>query len=852
MNRLCYAFLFALCASPGKSESVTPPISQDPELEVELFAQEPMVQQPIGITISESGRVLVIQSNTHFRPKNYQGPEHDRILWLRDLQHQGKADQAVVFFEGTDKTMDIATAPDGAIYVSTRNEILRLHEEATNEQAVRVERKLVHMETTADYPHNGLSGLAFDAHGDLYFSMGENFGLPYRLLGSDGSQHADHGEGGNIFHVTKDGGQLRRVATGFWNPFGVCLDLQGNVFCTDNDPDSRPPCRLNHVIENGDYGYNFRYGRSGLHPFDSWNGELPGTLPMIAGIGEAPCAVKCYTPKETPDFRGLPALWHGRLLVASWADHAIETYELPDHAHAYDGAKKRVLLQGGPDFRPVGIAIDRDGSLYITDWVKRDYELHGSGRVWHVQARHAKPLEANFAQVSGITWKQEQLDKITATKTVSASLAADWLNDPNPWRFSTALHRLAREKELLPLLAKSPLAYPRQRAGVLLAVRYASEASGETPLASPAVFLADEDPTVTLLALKWVADHRLSEFQPQVEKRLLDPSITPAVFFGAITTLARFKSENMEEKDLLKLLKSRITSAATPEALKRTALTILPDRDRNLLVSDVEPLLSTRDEGFREWLAHLLGTLRDQHAQPVLRRLAFDVKQPDMVREAAMDALVIEPGDVQPLLDLLPSAKLPLQRSAVIALEQATLNEGQAKALAEWSHMRGKTTVRPPYPDVPGWRKFLSQVPGKPDLVHGRELFLNPKLGGCIVCHRVDGIGALAGPELSTIGASKAPDYVLESIVQPSRNVAPDYESFLLQTTDGQTRTVFELMERGGTHTYVGFDGKPFEIKIEQIVSRNRLPVSIMPEGLVARFTDEEFRDLVAFLESQK
>jgi len=97
-----------------------------------------------------------------------------------------------------------------------------------------------------------------------------------------------------------------------------------------------------------------------------------------------------------------------------------------------------------------------------------------------------------------------------------------------------------------------------------------------------------------------------------------------------------------------------------------------------------------------------------------------------------------------------------------------------------------------------------------------------------------------------------APDYVLESILQASRNVAPDYESFLLQTTDGQTRMVFELMERGGTHTYVGLDGKPFEIKIEQIVSREQLPVSIMPEGLVARFTDEEIRDLVAFLESQK
>ena len=53
-------------------------------LKIELYAQEPMVQQPIGMTFTQDGKLLVIQSNTHFRPKNYAGPAHDRILWLVD------------------------------------------------------------------------------------------------------------------------------------------------------------------------------------------------------------------------------------------------------------------------------------------------------------------------------------------------------------------------------------------------------------------------------------------------------------------------------------------------------------------------------------------------------------------------------------------------------------------------------------------------------------------------------------------------------------------------------------------------------------------------------------------------
>ena len=48
---------------------------------------------------------------------------------------------------------------------------------------------------------------------------------------------------------------------------------------------SCPPCRLIDVVMGGDYGYKFRYGRSGLHPYTAWNGEIPGTLPMVAGTG---------------------------------------------------------------------------------------------------------------------------------------------------------------------------------------------------------------------------------------------------------------------------------------------------------------------------------------------------------------------------------------------------------------------------------------------------------------------------------------------------------------------------------------------------------------------------------------
>ena len=72
------------------------------------------------------------------------------------------------------------------------------------------------------------------------------------------------------------------------------------------------------------------------------------------------------------------------------------------------------------------------------------------------------------------------------------------------------------------------------------------------------------------------------------------------------------------------MLKQRITDPDTPARLKRTALEILPDRERQLLAKDLEPLLSEGDTAFQEWVTHVLGTLRDNNRNPLLRKLAFD------------------------------------------------------------------------------------------------------------------------------------------------------------------------------------------------------------------------------------
>jgi putative membrane-bound dehydrogenase-like protein len=334
-----------LILGAGRAVGQDAPRAVDSALQVQLFAAAPDIVHPVGVAFDRRGRLLVIESHTHFRPKDYKGPAHDRIRVLEDTDGDGKADKFTTFYEGTTATMAIAAHPDGSVYLATRNEVLRLRDTKGTGKADEV-RRIAFLDTKGNYPHNGLSGLAFDSMGNLYFGMGENIGFDYKLTSADGTTHTGGGEGGNVFWCTADGGKLRRVATGFWNPFGTCRDVFGRLFAVDNDPDSMPPCRLLHVVEGGDYGYQFRYGRSGRHPFQSWDGQLPGTLPMVSGVGEAPCQVLSY------ESDGLPAKYRGGLLVASWADHRVERYALKERGASVT-AQRQPFVQGGKDFRPV-------------------------------------------------------------------------------------------------------------------------------------------------------------------------------------------------------------------------------------------------------------------------------------------------------------------------------------------------------------------------------------------------------------------------------------------------------------------------------------------------------------------
>ncbi|MBC8291305.1 MAG: HEAT repeat domain-containing protein, partial [Planctomycetes bacterium] len=134
----------------------------------------------------------------------------------------------------------------------------------------------------------------------------------------------------------------------------------------------------------------------------------------------------------------------------------------------------------------------------------------------------------------------------------------------------------------------------------------------------------------------------------------------------------------------------------------------------------------------------------------------------------------------------------------------------------------------------------------------GRDSFMNKDNAGCIKCHPLSGEGGKIGPDLTGIGRRFSRIHLIESILEPSRTVAPSYATLSLVLENGRILSGIKVEEKKTTLVIGDKQGKLNEVAKSQIEELIKQPTSTMPEGLEKKMTDREFLDLIAFLELQK
>lgn len=137
----------------------------------------------------------------------------------------------------------------------------------------------------------------------------------------------------------------------------------------------------------------------------------------------------------------------------------------------------------------------------------------------------------------------------------------------------------------------------------------------------------------------------------------------------------------------------------------------------------------------------------------------------------------------------------------------------------------------------------------KGDAHLGKKVFTQQ---GCVACHSVELSAEQKGPYLGAAGAKFSRDYLVESILQPGKVVAQGFQTFSFAMKDGSQHLGFVIGEADGVVTLRNIAGQSFQIRRAEVREEKHLAQSMMPEGLVAALTPDEFASLIEYLLSLK
>ncbi len=462
-----------------------------PEIEVSLFASEPLITNPAAIDVDTRGRMWVAE--IQFYRGGAKQPPADKIKVLEDTDGDGRADKATVFAEGLFAPMSICVA-GSKVYVATSPDLWVFEDKDGDLRADGPPTKLLTGFGGHNHDH-GAHSLVLGPDHKWWMSHGDE---GFDVRGTDGS-HIKY-ERGAVLRGELDGSRLETVAVNFRNPYEICIDSFGEAYLSDNDNDGNESVRICWIMEGGNYGWFGRppFGKQELDaqiapgtPYrEAWHfrGHIPGFVPgtLVTGFGSPTGMCMYESDAFGPKFANAP-------LHTDCGPRECRVYQHRPAGYGMAATSDVFLSNEGDNyFRPDDICAGPDGALYVSDWYDggvggHGYNNPGEGRVFLLKPkgkelqRHEKP-----------------------GPYVSVADAIEGLKSPNLATQFLARERLLAgaesEAALVELLADNE---PNYRARAL----WVLDRLGEGPRAHVLAQLASHDPATRALAVRILRRH---------------------------------------------------------------------------------------------------------------------------------------------------------------------------------------------------------------------------------------------------------------------------------------------------------------------------------------------------------
>ena len=658
-------------------------------------------------------------------------------------------------------------------------------------------------------------------------------------------------------------------STGYWNPFDLKFDNYGRLLVADNDPDSRGPNRLVHAVEGSDFGYQSLFGGSGIHPYLAWNGELPGTLPYAVPLGESPSGLL------NANLGRLPQDYYDQMLCTIWEESSIVRIAMEEKGLSVSGSTE-VILQGGGDFRPVAFAADSKGNIYFTDWVERVYPNHGKGKIWKLSAKENTELLAQRSLYEPPK-ANEKVKRLNQLLSDQANFDQHFknLSSDDPFVRHAAVMGLSREMHLEKLAQAIQDASADVRLGILLALKESKHPDGAKFAGQ---FLEDPDPEIRKMALIWIGRQGLVTQKANLELALTTGEFTTALFETYLETVKLLEPEflkayNNKQEEISKriplelpdgFIAEIVSDPSHPSQMRAYALRYLEDpaEQKDLLL---DFLSQEKEEDLLLEIIQTLAQIPDPEVAEALLQVSLSGSRPVNLRAESLSALSRQPlkawREIIPLLEVssehlaIAAARYLRDKSGEDEVKQAmerVLNDGSS---CDSEGLRQQLTLalsqdtgkRPDPEDLDEWESLLA---GPADADRGRRVFYS-STSLCSTCHVVGARGGDLGPDLSNVGKSKDRKGLIGSILLPSAEMSPEWQGWYIAMKDG---TRYD-----GRQIDVGYDGiklyteaKGFvQVKKADVSEYGMSKTSLMPEGLEQRLSNQDLKDLLAFLEGQ-
>jgi putative membrane-bound dehydrogenase-like protein len=131
--------------------------------------------------------------------------------------------------------------------------------------------------------------------------------------------------------------------------------------------------------------------------------------------------------------------------------------------------------------------------------------------------------------------------------------------------------------------------------------------------------------------------------------------------------------------------------------------------------------------------------------------------------------------------------------------------------------------------------------------IHGRKVYQER----CLSCHRLGGEGHAVGPDLVTV-KNTGKEKLLVNILDPNREVRPDFVSYVVETENGESLVGLIANETSTALTVRQAYGKEDVLQRSRIHKLRSQSQSLMPEGLEAGLGPQDLADLLEYIEQAK